>query len=188
MALKEDGWPVFLDALATGDTSKAIMDQEARGQAALVNGDVLPREGVDALIPAGVVVGDPVDDLFVRVTLPAGWRKVPTEHSMWSKLVDDKGRERAAIFYKAAFYDRKAHINLTTRYSASYTGEDWDQPPGRKGWYYAYVKDGDAIIWRGESVQEVEGDYELSERLLRRAMAWADEHYPDWRDPNAYWD
>jgi hypothetical protein len=31
---------------------------------------------------------------------------------MWSQLVDAEGVPRVAIFYKAAFYDRKAHMSF----------------------------------------------------------------------------
>lgn len=47
--------------------------------------EVLPTDGLDTL-PAewGIVRGQKADDLFTEVTLPAGWRKVRTEHSMLS--------------------------------------------------------------------------------------------------------
>jgi len=61
----------------------------------------------------GIVFGEKVDDLFTSVTLPEGWHKEATEHAMWSKLIDDQGRERASIFYKAAFYDRSAFMSIT---------------------------------------------------------------------------
>lgn len=123
--------PAALSAALDGDfgnflaatTPGGIEAQEAAGQAALVASDTLPTDlgwgdhirdraileaaGVQFL---GVCENDP---LFQRVILPAGWKKVPTDHSMWSKLVDETGRERAAIFYKAAFYDRKAHMTVS---------------------------------------------------------------------------
>lgn len=95
-----------------------IERQEARGQQELVNSEVLPTDGLfrnkaefEAL---GFVIGEVVqgDPIFTNVKLPAGWKKQATDHSMWSKLVDETGKERASIFYKAAFYDRSAHINL----------------------------------------------------------------------------
>lgn len=52
------------------------------------------------------------DNLFFDVRLPKGWEIKPTAHSMWSELVDETGKERASIFYKAAFYDREAFINI----------------------------------------------------------------------------
>lgn len=35
---------------------------------------------------------------------------------MWSYLVDELGRRRGAIFYKAAFYDRDAFMRLESHY------------------------------------------------------------------------
>lgn len=106
---------VFLEALITGDVGQAIMNQEKRGQTDLSRSSKLPiesrnsRKDFEAL---GIVFGENVDDLFVNVTLPEGWRVEPTEHSMWSNLVDVNGRVVATIFYKAAFYDRQAFIGL----------------------------------------------------------------------------
>ncbi len=94
----------------------AIEAQEARGQKELVMSDVLPVECDKSfqaeLEAAGVKFGAQVqgDDLFREVTLPKGWVKRATDHSMWSELVDDKGTVRAMIFYKAAFYDRCAFM------------------------------------------------------------------------------
>lgn len=94
----------------------AIEAQEARGQRQLVESSVLPMDGDwDILEMMGVKRLGPVSDdpLFVHVELPEGWRIRPTEHSMNSYLVDAEGQDRAHIFYKAAFYDRKAHIRTT---------------------------------------------------------------------------
>jgi hypothetical protein len=100
------------DAMEVSD--RVIYDQESAGQQQFVNSDTLPVE-IDAeskkkLEAAGVKFGKAVegDELFLYVDLPNGWKKVPTDHSMWSHLVDDKGTVRAEIFYKAAFYDRRA--------------------------------------------------------------------------------
>jgi hypothetical protein len=100
-----------------GRYPSAIEDQEARGQAELVNSCQLPvnvtgRENLEA---AGVKFGepDPKDPLFCDCELPEGWKKLATEHAMWSKLVDADGKTRASIFYKAAFYDRSAFMRAT---------------------------------------------------------------------------
>ena len=99
--------------------SNAIYAQEAAGQQELVNSDTLPvsidNESRAILEKAGVVFGDTVkgDDLFRYVTLPSGWKKVATDHDMWSHLVDENGAVRAEIFYKAAFYDRRANMRAT---------------------------------------------------------------------------
>ncbi len=100
------------------EINNPIESQEAQGQIELVNSDLLPTEvfgkGRETLEKAGVVFGEPLatDPMFSPVELPFGWKKVPTNHSMWSNLVDDKGNVVAGIFYKAAFYDRRAFVRV----------------------------------------------------------------------------
>jgi len=112
---KRDALDFLMDALALG-SSNAIEKQEADGQTSFVMSDTLPaktpEEFKQLLISEGGEIGKPVPDdhLFIYVTLPKGWKKCPTEHSMWSNIIDDKGQIRASIFYKAAFYDRDAFL------------------------------------------------------------------------------
>jgi hypothetical protein len=96
-----------------------IAEQEARGQRELVGSEQLPRDGLLGADRAsweglGLKIDETTGDdpLFCRVELPAGWKKVATDHAMWSHLVDDQGRVRGKIFYKAAFYDRSARLTL----------------------------------------------------------------------------
>ena len=101
-----------------GGDPGAIEAQETRGQEQLVASTQLPAcvlHGDRAVLEAaGVQFGQLLadDPLFCDVTLPKGWEKRPTDHSMWSELVDDKGRVRATMFYKAAFYDRDAFLSV----------------------------------------------------------------------------
>jgi hypothetical protein len=72
-------------------------------------------EGLDAVAEAlgiELLAHHEDDPLFRRVRLPEGWGFRYTDHSMWTDLVDDNGKKRAGIFYKAAFYDRRASIQL----------------------------------------------------------------------------
>lgn len=106
----------FMESLVTG-SERAIYAQEAAGQRELVNSEVLPSDlrGPQADWEAlGFVFGDPVpnDPLFRKVTLPKGWSRRGTEHSMWSEIVDERGIARVGVFYKAAFYDRKADMHI----------------------------------------------------------------------------
>jgi hypothetical protein len=90
-----------------------ITGMEEDGQRQLLNSDVLPVKGNwEALKELGVIPGEPVDGdpLFIHATLPAGWIRQGTSHAMGSYLVDERGVQRVEIFYKAAFYDRKAHV------------------------------------------------------------------------------
>lgn len=102
--------------LLTTTEPGGIEAQEARGQRELVNSEVLPAKGDwEQLEALGVKRGEPVagDRLFVHAELPAGWKKQATDHSLWSDLVDETGKKRASIFYKAAFYDRDAFFRAT---------------------------------------------------------------------------
>ena len=213
----EQRWnPAAIGALARGDLANAIIAstpggieaQEAQGQQDFVANETLPikfnyctREQIEAM---GIVYGDPVDDLFVEVTLPDGWHKQPTGHSMWSYLLDDQGRKRASIFYKAAFYDRRAFIDISRRYSCSTVPVlGYDDPDYRAGEWHCTVTDhDDAILWTSKTVGPEPpyshgGDEKSRSKWLawvesKNALAltgreWLDENYPDWQDPLAYW-
>ncbi len=110
---KEEANPQWL----FGGNPSAIEAQESRGQGELVNSTQLPSQitGKEILEKAGVKFGKPLEDdpLFCDAELPEGWKKERTDHSLWSKLVDADGKERATIFYKAASYDRDAFMSAT---------------------------------------------------------------------------
>jgi hypothetical protein len=108
-------------AMARGDPSDAIVMQEQRGGAALAASELLPTEmhptdraPWEAL---GFVFGDVVenDPLFRHVTLPPDWKKMQDPSDIYGRGVDVfdfRGIRRVSIFYKAASYDRKAHMSL----------------------------------------------------------------------------
>jgi hypothetical protein len=191
---KEDGTDLLMRAILGGSPSDAILDQEAAGQQSFVNSDTLPTDmfgdaqmvleaaGVKFL---GVVKGDP---LFQYVDLPEGWTKSGTGHSMHNDLLDEKGRKRAGIFYKAAFYDRSAHISVSRRFGVSIDYEKLDE-----GIAEATVTDGEKEIFRSASVVfDADGDYKLrneaQDKASIEARAWLFEHYPEWENAASYWD
>jgi hypothetical protein len=109
---------------------------------------------------------------------------------MWSHLVDDKGRNRGSIFYKAAFYDRAAHMNFNRRFSY---GEDYE---GKRP-NTVVVRDGDKVIHIIGSTAEQPKKaprelllkiYEERDRLYAAAQVWLDSRYPAWKDVTAYWE
>lgn len=192
--------PAALGAWLKGDDENAMLAstpggiaaQEKAGQTMLVaSGTLLPlkvqaypeltREQITA--GTGIQFGmDQPGSLFVRVALPPGWKIVPTDHDMWSSLVDTNGCERAGIFYKAAFYDRNAHVSFTPRYSVQVKYND------ELGIRIVYVldrqtKDQHAI---GECSTNPDA-YRDYDRLCTEGEAWLKETYPEYRDPFAYW-
>jgi hypothetical protein len=101
-----------------GGSGQAIDDQERAGQAQVVNSEQLPADlnGDDQadFEALGFTFGeaDPGDPLFRPATLPEGWTREASDHHMWSYVVDQLRRRRVAVFYKAAFYDRRAFMRL----------------------------------------------------------------------------
>lgn len=109
-----------LTGRSAGDPmSQLITGQEAQGQREFVHSTQLPSQAhnSDAEFEAlGIVLGepDPRDPLFRPATLPPGWERQGTDHNMWSDVVDPFGRPRIKVFYKAAFYDRRADMHIVT--------------------------------------------------------------------------
>lgn len=114
--------PAALKALVDGDianfliadTPGGIEAQEAQGQQDLCSSrTLLPKDAPwDKLEALGVKKLEDHDDIFVKVSMPTGWELRPTDHSMWSELFDADNKKIASVFYKAAFYDRHAHLRL----------------------------------------------------------------------------
>ncbi len=197
MKKENDLTPAALNAAASGNlenflaasTPGGIERQEARGQQSLITNSTLPKDIVPkekAILEAcGVKFGDDADDIFVNVELPAGWKKQATEHSMWNDLLDEKGRKRAAIFYKAAFYDRSAKLHLNRRYSVR---QDYKRREEKKE-LVAHVLDGDRVIFVTPMVLEPEEkSWEAARAQESVASAWLTLHFPEWKNAGAYWD
>lgn len=202
---RDDALDLFFDAYLSGDVGGAVERQEARGQRELNASEMLPKRGTieregghygpvwrEKLEALGFIFGDEGDDLFVHCTLPGGWTKKATDHSMWSKLYDEQGRERASIFYKAAYYDRDAHMSWIPRYRAmQWYGATPDEPenwsdPNRENKMICYVvKDGETVIWHGEPVRNY--DWHANDAAREESREWLREHYPQWDDAFAYW-
>lgn len=183
--------------LATAMMPHGIEASEARGQAELLASEVIPSEIQDywcgeekrpampLLESWGFVFGkhEGGDTLFRRVTLPAGWSRKGSEHAMWSHIVDELGRERCAIFYKAAFYDRRAFLTISGRYSFSHefekdrmTDKDYMHGPVRGVW-----KEGDRVLYAGpwRKDERVGGRYDAYEQAREDAVAWKRDNLPE---------
>lgn len=206
------GNPAAIAALAGGDvenfivasTPGGIEAQEARGQRDLcINSAMLPIDGGRKHRPQfeamGIKFGEDADDIFVKVELPQGWRIAPTDHSMWSKLLDDQGRERASIFYKAAFYDRSAHVDLCRRYSCGRRPVGGYGQGREKKAFEGYVSDytGDLFVTSPTDIEpeyDADGDNAWREWVKTRdakyeeAKAWLVSKFPEHENPLAYWD
>lgn len=118
---------IHLLGMMSDGTSGYIEGMERQGTISQARSSTLPTKGLAELPPEwGIVIGEPADDLFTEVTLPEGWRVVTTSHSMGNRLLNAEGREVAQVFYKAAFYDRRADIHQV-RFDPE--TQDWCRDP-----------------------------------------------------------
>lgn len=165
----------------------AIEASEARGQEQLVASQSLPTDVRDRKVfeALGFTFGKPFadDPLFAPATLPAGWTKRGTNHSMHSEILDDKGRVRAGVFYKAAFYDRKADMSLRGRYRVNHEyGKGYAS-------VYTVVLDGETEIHRTETFAGTDREvFTASDEQRHAAVAWMDANRPNWPDPIKQWE
>jgi hypothetical protein len=183
----------FIAAITPG----GIEAQEAAGQTAFVNSTTLPKKMLGGCIrkqleQMGIQFGADADDLFVEVRLPEGWKKQATDHAMWSELLDEKGRKRANIFYKAAFYDREAHVSLCRRYTVSSCETcDGKGKPARfnsvEGTHlWTAAKDCDTVI-HVIGIRKRD-DWATGLEHEKQADSWLAKTFPDYKNPLAYWE
>jgi hypothetical protein len=109
----------FVRPFGHPDRPRYIEAMEAEGQQQLVNSTSLPvnTSDTDAEFEAlGFIFGPPSadDPMFRPATLPEGWTREGSDHAMWSYILDEQGVQRVAIFYKAAWYDRRAFMRLAS--------------------------------------------------------------------------
>jgi hypothetical protein len=180
------------------DTENAIDVMEQVGQHELCTNTELPVDGSrhPAFEKMGIVFGDVCEDnhLFRQTTLPSGW-KIESVSEYWSYLHDNKGRERAEIFYKSAFYDECAHIRPTVRYITKS-----HKPDTNRDYKQEVVFDNatQSVVFAMElrhdpgfensTREERKVAYDLNDEDRKVTKQWLNEHYPNHDDPSAYWE
>jgi hypothetical protein len=177
--------------------------QEAKGAIEFASSeDKLPRrvhtpsfsgvEGKTLYEELGIAVIKEADDpLFYTIKLPAEWTIMPTEHSMWTEVWDDKNRCRVNVFFKASLHDRKAYALFRCRYEGR---RFW--PPSENELPYYYIEDNatKTIIYSTENIvyPEHEGQempkYDKQRYQEMICEEWMAQHYPKWKEFSEYWD
>lgn len=151
-------------------TPGGIERQEAEGTEKLIASDLLPIKSnatQEQLTKVGFVFGDPVDDLFIACQLPKGWIKQRSSGRAFN-LIDEHARLRGYVFYKAAFYDRRASLTMRPYYNIGYI----------EGGMVAVVDYMDEVVQKFDD----EADF-----LQTKAKQWLNENRPHWENPCAYW-
>jgi hypothetical protein len=216
-----DGMELFLRQMGGEDINAAVDEMGKQRQQEFADSSKeavsrLPKTGsinaenLKAEFEAlGFKFGKEIDNVFVEVILPEGWKIKPTDHYMWSDLCDGKDRIRGHIFFKPDFWDRNGHVSLRQRYTAGCKLDyDWlhqhrDEYEDKADAYNdtphtATVEDYDGtVLWQEGPVtaRQLGVDWRTGtsghgiERDLRHlARAWVSVHFPKWEDATAYWD
>jgi hypothetical protein len=191
------------------------------GQDQLIESEALPvkmgkNETVEDYQKMGIVMGEPFEDdpLFRRAKLPDGWKKEPvsslfpgTDSSpVWTYVIDEKGRLRIFVFYKAAFYDRRAYMRCAARFLVDdqdyfLTGRaniqlaTTDKERGRDIVVLDNFYMPSREIYREKLEYHEEEDYYKNPFMGKRRKArdkaeeWLRGKYPNFKDNNSYyWD
>ena len=99
------------DRVHASMTSDDIEASESAGQKMMIDSTQIPKDGDWEILKSwGVSILGDADDLFYNAQLPGGWELRSNGHALNTDLIDDRGRKRAALFYKAAHYDRRAEF------------------------------------------------------------------------------
>lgn len=187
------------NVMSGGDGSDGVLAAEAAGARSFVQSEVLPKQGIQDGVKAGLVeiTGD-ADDLFCNVKLPEGWeKKSDVRDPRHIALYDANGHTRASIFYKAAFYDRKADMWWKTRFRVSRLYPEDRNDPVRvvildlAGEFDPKGSDGQIIKDFGELPDGKDGypaREKAEKKLIAQAKKWLKKNYPKYESVAAYWD
>ena len=169
---------------------------EAEGMAEAIQETLLPKD-MDPERSEWEALGFefteiPNDELMYRAKLPKGWRMVSTNHPMSTDMIDELGRRRGAMFYKASIYDRKASMYLCRRYKVNLERKV-DGFDATSTVYFGNPQErlfvaGEVIFSYKSPMEEQAKAVEQIDALEEVAKAWGLEHYPDCEDIHAYWD
>jgi hypothetical protein len=140
----------------------------------------------------GFTFGREVDKLFLEATFPEGWGTKPTDHYMYTHIVDERGRRRGQYFYKPDFWDTDASLWAPERRFR--TEKDYSDNR-RDDEVVMRVLDSGTEVYRTKvfklKAQGGEKIWETRERVEGEAMAdargWLEARFPEYDNPLAYW-
>jgi hypothetical protein len=166
----------------------SIERSEKQGQQEVVENTLIPKDIgngslADLLRLGFTMVNEDADELFYEMRLPESWKLVADpEHSMYSYILDSTGAKRASLFYKAAFYDRRADLSFLVRYQVNAYDSVENEPDHFAVSVYDN-KEGKVVKSFGTRPHK---DYDNPKP--QEARDWLAATYPEHRNPFAYWD
>lgn len=136
--------------------------------------------------------GYKIDNFLMQV--PEGWNQIgDTGVSEGEKhgtyFVDEKNRRRIR------FGDMNTNYGAEAEVLSRYAIQEWMTGPSETLWYVRKTIGGEGSIHRYPDhhahtvfkAAKVQGHDSHSD-AIRSCEAWLEEHFPDWKNPLAYWD
>ena len=115
------------------------------------------------------------------VNLPDGWSTLSSNHHS-SAFFDDKNRKRGFFFFDFCSTSKKDTVELLPRYHV-----ESKRIADRFGPLLVYIADSDGNQIKVIGLCGTDNSEEYFQRV-HQAEDYLDETFPDWRDPNKYWD
>ena len=131
----------------------------------------------------------PDDNVLCKVTLPEGWSLNNISLSTCN-IIDENGMTRGSMYYNPTFYDRKAFMNLETRYKVCSYYVDSERSTTEvffgNGDEKLFIA-GQVHIPRDITFEERRAKYYKIDELRAMAKKFGDENYPGWESVHTYW-
>lgn len=130
----------------------------------------------------GFTFEDVGDDVLYQATLPEGWKLEQTS-PYWNNLIDEKDRKRGYSFYENVL-ERTGRMSLSRRFIISAVFTNSEDPQSS---ITVSVKDfnGTIVFPAGECNEFFTPEYET---LIQKCTQFLESNYPEWKDPDKYWD
>ena len=179
----------------------------ANNQKVILTGPLKPN--IDVFRAIGIKITDVKGNTANKytATLPEGWSAQKNKGNLSTEIdiFDDKGRARVHCSQVAAkfLYIAKSETRVYRRYSIQVTNHQDDHPDGPievtlRKIQPSFENQGprlidDIIFNAGRTRIEPQYDnkihtYSLSHSTIRACAEYADKHFPDWMNPEAYLD
>ena len=143
----------------------------------------------------GLLPGALMEQNKVQAQLPDGWNVQRVDGGEWHTLVDDKGRVRARYFLSEktehSFIVFCCRYEFDLRPFDNYEDETVTHDQRRfKDWFGVITDCGEEIARTEPYKPQTMIEYErmMPHVLQERCEAYLQEHYPEHKDVNAYWD
>ena len=133
----------------------------------------------------------PGNNVLYKAELPKGWKLEPNEHPMWSDLIDENGNLRGQMFYKSSYSVDISHMVLFKKYGIYRKNISMD--PIIDEIYFGSSEEvlftaGRITLPLNPTEEQREEYFKQESETRKRALEFAEENYPGWEDPTAYWD